>query len=363
MSATRGFRLLELPIILGIIVGMAYMIYVVAIYLGPLILYPSYADYAPAELVLNRFDLPGEKWSHDFAVSPTGKQLVAVGSERIYWIANWDAKDHARTETHGLDVGDKVYAAAYSGDGTKVAFFIEEHEKHPRATRIEIYDSRTQQLVSKGPAPPDHWIFNLLISHDGKALLTNSDGGVNLWDTSTGQLLRTLKITEGPGWINLTSHDRLVKISRDDDYKELTVHQSEESFRDTKLVSSIKAPAGTEFKPPPLLSVDGSLLAIGVHPTFQVNVYRVSDGELVAKLERHFHAVCYAFSPSGKILAISYSDDTVTLWRTDSGKELYTLRGLPVYPIRFLAFGPDDKRLISRDAKATVVWDISQFVD
>ena len=79
MTAMRGFRLLELPIILGIIVGMSYMIYVVAIYLGPLILYPSYVDYGPPELVLNRFDLPGERWPHDLAVSPTGKQLVAAG--------------------------------------------------------------------------------------------------------------------------------------------------------------------------------------------------------------------------------------------------------------------------------------------
>src|SRR6267378_3502192 len=117
MSATRGFRLLELPIVLGIVVGMAYMIYVVAIYLGPLILYPSYADYAPAELVLNRFDLPGGKWSHDFAVSPTRKQLVAARSGKAYWITDWDDKERTRIEIQELEAGEEVYAAAYSGDG------------------------------------------------------------------------------------------------------------------------------------------------------------------------------------------------------------------------------------------------------
>src|SRR4029077_12046720 len=117
MSGKRGIRLLELPMYMGTIVGLAYMIYVVAIYLGPLILYPSYADYAPAELVLNRFD-PYGGWHHDFAVSPTGKQLVAAGPGKIYWIADWDDKGHTRIDQYELDIGDRVCAAAYSGDGT-----------------------------------------------------------------------------------------------------------------------------------------------------------------------------------------------------------------------------------------------------
>src|SRR4029077_10181890 len=106
MSGKRGIRLLELPMYMGTIVGLAYMIYVVAIYLGPLILYPSYADYAPAELVLNRFD-PYGQWRHDFAVSPTGKELVAAGSGKIYWITDWVDKERTRIESQELDAGDK----------------------------------------------------------------------------------------------------------------------------------------------------------------------------------------------------------------------------------------------------------------
>ncbi len=361
MLRSRSLRLLELPIYAGIIVGLAYMVYVV-IYLSPLILHPSQADYAPAELVLNRFD-PHGGWHHDLAVSPTGKQLVAAGPGKIYWISDWDDKEHTRTDRNELDIGDQVYAAAYSGDGTKVAFFIEEREKQPRTTRIELYDPRTQLLVSKWPARPDHWIFNLPISHDGTVLLIDSDGGVDLRDISNGALLRKINTPEGPGWINLTSDDRLVKICRDDDFKELTIYSGKERFADPKLVCSIKAPSGTQFNAPLLLSPDGSLLAVSAYPTFEILAYRVSDGQLLAKLERPYHAVCYAFSSGGTFLAISYSDDTVVLWRIDSAQELCTLRGLPFHPIRLLAFGPDDKALITRDAKATVVWDISRYVD
>jgi hypothetical protein len=87
------------------------------------ILYPSYVDYAPAELVLNRFD-PYGGWLHTFALSPTKKQLVAAGPGKIYWIDDWDNKDRMRIEIQELDVDKEVLAAAYSGDGERVGFFI-----------------------------------------------------------------------------------------------------------------------------------------------------------------------------------------------------------------------------------------------
>jgi WD40 repeat protein len=360
MSGKRGIRLLELPIYAGTVVGLAYMIYVV-IYLGPLILYPSQADYAPAELVLNRFD-PYCGWRHDMAVSPTGKQLVAAGPGRIYWIAHWDDKGHTRIDRHELDIADRVYAAAYSGDGTKVGFFIEERGKQPRTTRIEFYDPRRRQLVSKWATGPDHWIFNLLISPDGSLLLTESTDGLEIRKTASGEILRTLKIPEGRGWRDLTSSGRLMIVHCDDDYKEFTIYEDEEPYGNPKLISSIQAPAGTQLTHA-LFSPDGGLLAVRAHPALGVNVYRVSDGQLLAKLERPYHAVRYTFSSRGTFLAISYSDDRVVLWRIDPAQELCTLRGLPFYPIRFLAFGPDDKTLITRDAKATVVWDISRYVE
>lgn len=362
MSATRGFRLLELPIILGSIVGIAYMVYAVAIYLGPLILYPSQADYAPAELVLNRFDPYGGR--HDFAVSPTGKQLVAAGPGRIYWIADWDDRERTQIQIQQLDAGEEVYAAAYSGDGKRIAFEIAKYGEPSTTARIVLYDSQTRELISKSPPLSYRWIFELMISYDGTLLLTESNDGLNLEirKTATGEILRTLKIPEGRGWTDLTSRGRLMVVRCDDDYKEFTIYEAEEPYANAKLIGSIQASAGTQLTHP-LFSPDGSLLAVRSHPTLGLNVYRVSDGQLLAKLERPYHAVCYAFSSSGTVLAISYSDDTVVLWRIELARELCMLRGLPFYPIRFLAFGPDDKSLITRDAKATVVWDISRFVN
>jgi hypothetical protein len=155
MAGTRGLRLLNIPIVLGIVVGSAYLLYVTVIYLGPLVLYPTYVDYAPAELVLNRFD-PYGGYRHDFALSPTTKQLVATDPGKIYWIDDWDDKDLIRTETQELDGAD-AYAAAYSGDGKKVAFFITKYGNPLPGASIALYDSGTRKLVSQWPVPPDRW--------------------------------------------------------------------------------------------------------------------------------------------------------------------------------------------------------------
>jgi len=359
MAGTRAFRLLDIPIVLGIIVGSAYLVYVTVIYLGPLVLYPTYVDYAPAELVLNRFD-PYGGWRHDFALSPTRKQLVAAGAGKIYWIDDWDDEDLLQTEIQELHVAE-VYAATYSGDGKRVAFFIVKHG-NPPVLSIAFYDSGTRQLLGQWPAPPEQWFSRLFISHDGSALLNWSDGGLQVMKSSNGELISTIKTPTDRAWVSFAGHGRLVMVGCDDHYEEFALYVSEEPYKDMQLVSSVKAPTGTQLTRP-LLSPDGSYVALRVHPTYSVNVYRIADGQEIAKLEGTCHVVSFAFSSSGRFLAISYSDDTVTLWRIDSATKLCTLRGLPFYPIRFLAFGSDEKTLLTRDVKATVVWDIRRYAN
>ena len=361
MAAMRGFRLLELPLILGIIVGIAYMAYVVAIYLGPLVVYPSTADYAPCQLVLNRLDPCG--WRYNFAVSPAGRELVTVGPGKIYWIADWDDKDRTRIVTQDLSAGEEVRTASYSGEGTRVVFFIEKYGNQAPTSRIAVYDAHTRKLITEWSAPPDQWIAYFAVSQDGQVILSSSDDGIKVRNTASGELLSTLNYHQDRSWEFLASDGRIVIVCCEEDYKKYTVYESQKPYRATRFVTSFDAPLGTQLSRP-LLSTDGRLLALQVYPTSQVNVYRVSDGRPLATFERPpFQSVFFAFSPSGTFLAVSYSDDTVILWRIDSAKEVCKLQGLPFYPIHFLNFGPDDKTLITRDSKTTVVWDISRFVD
>jgi WD40 repeat protein len=361
MVRTRGFRLLELPIILGSIVGVAYMAYVVLIYLGPLVVYPSTADYAPSELVLNRFDPSG--WRYNFAVSPAGKELVTVSSGKIYWIADWDDKNRTSIATQDLGAGEEVRTASYSGDGTRVVFYNEEYGNQAPTSRIAVYDAHKRKLISEWSAPPDQWIAYFAVSRDGQVILSSSDDGIKVRNSASGELLSTHNYHQDRSWDFLASDGRIVIVCCDEHYKKYTVYDSQKPYQATRLVTTFEALPGTQLNRP-LLSTDGRLLALQVYPTSQVNVYRVSDGQRLATLERPpFQSVFFAFSPSGNFLAVSYSDDAVALWKIDTAKEVCKLQGLPFYPIHFLNFGPADTTLITRDSKTTVVWDISRFVD
>jgi WD40 repeat protein len=73
----------------------------------------------------------------------------------------------------------------------------------------------------------------------------------------------------------------------------------------------------------------------------------------------HFGWVCsVAFSPDGKTLASggSFYDNTIKLWRLDTGKELCTLTGHSSQ-ITSVTFSPDGQTLVSASEDKTImIW-------
>ncbi len=64
-----------------------------------------------------------------------------------------------------------------------------------------------------------------------------------------------------------------------------------------------------------------------------------------------------AFSPDGQRLASASLDQTVKIWDTATGKELFTLKGHAGW-VRTVAFSPDGQRLASASDDQTVkIWD------
>src|SRR5262249_50457941 len=116
-------------------------------------------------------------------------------------------------------------------------------------------------------------------------------------------------------------------------------------------------------------STDGTQLAVASFHAQPMKIYAVPGGRLIAELDKAHYGVSsanfpgFVFSSGGKLLAVSNSGGTVSLWSVSSAKELCMLKGRRSDAIGNLVFGPDDGTLISFDSHRVVVWDIRDLVD
>nr|5AFU_3 Chain 3, DYNEIN TAIL [Sus scrofa]5AFU_4 Chain 4, DYNEIN TAIL [Sus scrofa] len=105
-------------------------------------------------------------------------------------------------------------------------------------------------------------------------------------------------------------------------------------------------------------SNDGEYLATGCNKTTQV--YRVSDGSLVARLsdssDLYIRSVC--FSPDGKFLATGAEDRLIRIWDIENRKIVMILQGHE-QDIYSLDYFPSGDKLVSGSGDRTVrIWDL-----
>ena len=158
-------------------------------------------------------------------------------------------------------------------------------------------------------------VSDLTFSQDGRFAVTGGDDHVvRLWDTATGQLIRTFR-----------GHERFV--------------------------SSVAISQDNRF-----VAAGGGALGLD---TF-VFVWDSLTGNVITRYEGHSQTVrAVTFSPDGKLIASGAADNTVQIWNVKNGKQVATLGGIG--NIAEVEFSGDGRLVMGVAENKIRVWNVRKF--
>jgi WD40 repeat protein len=243
-----------------------------------------------------------------------------------------------------------IYALALTPDGKRLA----SGGGHDNGEgELKVWDVTTGR---EHPLQADvrQLIFSVAFSPDGKILAAGShDGTTRLWDWRTGkELPGPPKAIGGINAVAFTPDGKTLAAGR----RWFLDKTQTWALRDVQLWDlenncELKVLTGHLNGVTRLaISPDGTRLASGT-VSGQVKVWELPGGRELHTMQHRERFNAVAFSPDGKRLATGSSEPqgkqypgVVTLWDTESGEEILSLRG-PTRPISTVAFSPDGRLL------------------
>jgi WD40 repeat protein len=210
--------------------------------------------------------------------------------------------------------------------------------------------------------PPSPATRGVAFSGDGVTLAAlGEDRKVRLWRVATGELLKTIPLTDQPKWVYCLAYSP--------DGKWLAVG---EGFSKGKIYTAkvvlLDAAAGKKVRTLTVhhwgvnslaFSRDGHWLVSGNHDS-KVRVLEIPTGTEVCDFDGQSKAVySVAISSDAQTIASGSWDGTVALWDRASGKQLRQLTGNS-QGIWSVAFSPDGRELASASADGSVhIWNVA----
>lgn len=245
------------------------------------------------------------------AISPDGKTLFSASSDNTIKIWNWNNGVQLRNlkghSSSSFVYSPSFYSLAISPDGQTL--FSGDNDK------IIMWQSNSGQeirtLTGRSGA-----ILSLAITPEGKMLVSGSNANtINIWELSSGQQIRTLNTHSSNVYAVDSSNVYAIAISRDGQ----------------------------------------TLYSGGADST--IKIWQLNTGKELGTLRGHTSTVrSLIISSDGKTLISSSNDKTIKIWELSTGKEICTLNGHSGN-VFSLAISPDQRTLVSGSSDKTIrIW-------
>jgi WD40 repeat protein len=264
------------------------------------------------------------------AFSPDGKTIASSGSFKGLPFELWDVatgKNVSVIDPQNADISCDSFYLSFSPDGKTIASAVSYNAwgMHEGGYFIELFDVVSGK--KKASLKMTDYIDDIAFSPNGKIIASGSRDKVGdtiqLWDA------KTLKISAQYN----TNRVRYLAFSPDG-----------------KILASV------EYK---VSNAKNDAIEKSRANKASVRLWDVTQGKEIAVLQFPKEVRSVAFSPDGKTLASSGSEEEISLWDVDTHTKRNALKthSSPVYSV---AFSPNGKLLASSCDNGTIeIWDLT----